>query len=185
MRSKRWRIKPGATTDIYHPRQNGEMSIIAVADTGQGIAPEVQAQLFRAFLTTKPHGMGVGLSISTDDHRGSRRTDLDEPNPGGGTIFRFTVRAVTREGRKRCRLMADIVHVVDDDEAMRNLMAFLLARWEFFRVQTSRGWLETPPRLYSQIKAGCVVTDVRMPGYERDRTPATLARAESILYPSS
>ena len=57
---------------------------------------------------------------------------------------------------------ADIVHVVDDDEAMRDSMAFLL-RAANFQVQTypaATDFLEALP----QIKAGCVVTDVRMPG---------------------
>ena len=57
---------------------------------------------------------------------------------------------------------ADIVHVVDDDEAMRDSMAFLL-RAANFQVQTypaATDFLEALPK----IKAGCVVTDVRMPG---------------------
>ena len=37
---------------------------VSVADTGSGIAPEVAEQLFQPFVTTKRHGMGVGLSIS-------------------------------------------------------------------------------------------------------------------------
>ena len=56
----------------------------------------------------------------------------------------------------------DIVHVVDDDEAMRDSMAFLL-RAENFLVQTyadAADFLTALP----QIKVGCVVTDVRMPG---------------------
>jgi len=57
---------------------------------------------------------------------------------------------------------AAIVHVVDDDKAMRDSMAFLL-RAENFQVQTyadAADFLNALP----QIKAGCVVTDVRMPG---------------------
>ena len=57
---------------------------------------------------------------------------------------------------------SDIVHVVDDDEAMRDSMAFLL-RAENFQVKTyaaATNFLDALP----QIKAGCVVTDVRMPG---------------------
>ena len=70
---------------------------IAVADTGPGIAEEVADQLFQPFVTTKRHGMGVGLSISrtiVDAHGG---TISAEANPGGGTIFRFTLRAVSKE----------------------------------------------------------------------------------------
>jgi two-component system sensor kinase FixL len=75
----------------------GDMVEITVADTGAGIAADVSAQLFQPFFTTKPHGMGVGLSISrtiVEAHGGQISA---APNPGGGTIFRFTLRAVTRE----------------------------------------------------------------------------------------
>src|SRR6516162_8026502 len=40
------------------------MIAISVADTGCGIAPEMKTELFEPFMTTKQHGMGVGLSIS-------------------------------------------------------------------------------------------------------------------------
>src|SRR5262252_6404954 len=41
----------------------GSMVEISVSDSGIGIAPEVMAQLFQPFITTKRHGMGIGLSI--------------------------------------------------------------------------------------------------------------------------
>ena len=64
---------------------------ISVVDTGPGIAPEIADRLFQPFITTKAHGMGVGLSICrsiVEAHGGKLRT---EPNPGGGTVFSFTV----------------------------------------------------------------------------------------------
>lgn len=70
---------------------------ICVADTGPGIAPEISAQLFQPFITTKRQGMGVGLSISrtiVEAHGGSIAA---KPNPGGGTAFCFTLPAVTKE----------------------------------------------------------------------------------------
>ncbi len=70
---------------------------IAVADTGTGLAPEVSAQLFQPFITTKRQGMGVGLSISrtiVEAHGGSITA---RPNPEGGTVFGFTLPAVTEE----------------------------------------------------------------------------------------
>jgi two-component system, LuxR family, response regulator FixJ len=55
-----------------------------------------------------------------------------------------------------------IVHVVDDDEAMRQSMAFLLrtANLEAQTYESATAFLNALP----QIKTGCVVTDVQMPG---------------------
>jgi two-component system sensor kinase FixL len=74
-----------------------DMMMISVADTGPGIAPQVASQLFQPFVTTKRQGMGVGLSISRTIIEAHGGQIWVEPNPGGGTIFRFTVRAVTPE----------------------------------------------------------------------------------------
>jgi two-component system sensor kinase FixL len=76
---------------------DGDMVEVAVADSGPGIAEEVADQLFQPFVTTKRQGMGVGLSISRtiiDSHGGQIWV---EPNPGGGTVFRFTLRSVNKE----------------------------------------------------------------------------------------
>jgi two-component system sensor kinase FixL len=75
----------------------GEMIEVSVADTGPGISEEVIGQLFQPFVTTKATGMGIGLSISrtiVESHGGSLWA---EPNPGGGALFRFTLRAVGKE----------------------------------------------------------------------------------------
>jgi two-component system sensor kinase FixL len=65
----------------------------SVADTGPGIAPEIIAQLFQPFITTKKNGMGVGLSISRtimEAHGGSLAASA---GPEGGAVFRLTLRA--------------------------------------------------------------------------------------------
>jgi two-component system, LuxR family, sensor kinase FixL len=75
----------------------GNLIEISVADTGAGIAPEISAQLFQPFVTTKRTGMGVGLSISRtiiEAHGGSISA---RPNARGGTVFSFTLPAVTEE----------------------------------------------------------------------------------------
>jgi two-component system sensor kinase FixL len=69
-----------------------EMARVSVADTGPGVDDAAAARLFQPFVTTKPSGMGVGLSISrtiVESHGGRIWT---EPNPGGGAIFHFTLR---------------------------------------------------------------------------------------------
>ena len=72
---------------------------LSVIDAGPGITAEVAARLFTPFFTTKPEGMGLGLSLCRtviEQHGGA----LDHsPGPGGrGTEFRFALPAtVTAE----------------------------------------------------------------------------------------
>jgi two-component system, LuxR family, sensor kinase FixL len=74
-----------------------EMAQVSVADTGCGIAEEIASQLFQPFITTKAHGMGVGLSISRTIIEAHGGRLWVEPNPGGGTIFRLTLKAMSKE----------------------------------------------------------------------------------------
>jgi two-component system sensor kinase FixL len=78
-------------------RRSDGMAVIKIADTGTGIASDIADQLFQPFVTTKSQGLGVGLSISrtiVESHGGRIWV---EPNPAGGTIFHFTLRAVRQE----------------------------------------------------------------------------------------
>jgi two-component system sensor kinase FixL len=73
---------------------------VAVHDTGPGIPPEMADQLFKPFVTTKSDGMGVGLSISQSIVEAHGGRIWVEPNPGGGTIFRFCLlQARAAEGK--------------------------------------------------------------------------------------
>ena len=74
-----------------------DMVMISVSDTGHGISAEVAPQLFTPFVTTKQHGMGVGLSISRTIIEGHGGRIWAEPNPEGGAVFRLTLRAVGEE----------------------------------------------------------------------------------------
>ncbi|HTO60208.1 MAG TPA: PAS domain S-box protein [Bradyrhizobium sp.] len=68
--------------------------LVAVGDSGPGLAPGTAEQLFDAFYTTKPSGIGLGLSISRsiiDDHGGRLWASANEPR---GAIFQFTLPAL-------------------------------------------------------------------------------------------
>ncbi|RXT37818.1 hypothetical protein B5V03_31715 [Bradyrhizobium betae] len=66
---------------------------VAVRDTGHGLRPESLPRLFEPFYTTKPHGMGMGLSICRsiiEAHGGRLWATGCEPR---GTLFQFTIPA--------------------------------------------------------------------------------------------
>jgi PAS domain S-box-containing protein len=67
--------------------------LVAVRDSGPGIDPEHRELVFKPFHTTKPSGMGMGLSICRsiiDSHGGRLWVDANEPQ---GAAFQFTLPA--------------------------------------------------------------------------------------------
>jgi C4-dicarboxylate-specific signal transduction histidine kinase len=64
---------------------------VEVRDSGSGLDPGNLNRLFESFYTTKPHGMGMGLSISrsiVEAHGGRLWATPNEPH---GAVFRFTL----------------------------------------------------------------------------------------------
>lgn len=78
-------------------RWEGDMIVVSVADSGPGIDPAIADRLFQPFVTTKAEGMGVGLSISRTIVEAHAGRIWVEPNPDGGTIFRFTLPRVDEQ----------------------------------------------------------------------------------------
>jgi C4-dicarboxylate-specific signal transduction histidine kinase len=65
--------------------------LVQVADSGPGLPPEKVERLFEAFYTTKPNGLGMGLSICRsiiDRHQGRLWATANSPR---GALFQFTV----------------------------------------------------------------------------------------------
>ena len=73
---------------------------VAVRDTGHGLRPESLPRLFEPFYTTKPDGMGMGLSICrsiVEAHGGRLWATKCEPR---GALFQFTIPADTSNPQK-------------------------------------------------------------------------------------
>lgn len=70
------------------------MVAVSIADTGSGLSPEVLPRLFEPFVSTKDHGMGVGLSISRTIVEAHGGTITARSNEGGGTMFCFTLKSI-------------------------------------------------------------------------------------------
>lgn len=67
------------------------MALVAVGDTGPGLAPEVAQNLFQPFVTTKAKGMGLGLSISRSIVHSHGGRMWAEPHAERGVTFHFTL----------------------------------------------------------------------------------------------
>jgi two-component system sensor histidine kinase DctS len=78
--------------EIWVATEGGADAVtVSIADRGAGIPDEVREHLFQPFFTTKAEGMGMGLNICRsilELHGGRVWAD---PNPGGGTVFRFSI----------------------------------------------------------------------------------------------
>lgn len=73
------------------PSVEGPIALIDVIDTGRGIPPSEQAQIFELFYTTRDGGTGVGLAVVDRvirEHRGGIRLESEE---GRGTRFHIAL----------------------------------------------------------------------------------------------
>lgn len=76
---------------LVRTARDGGAVVVGVADRGCGLSPEVEAQLFEPFFSTKAEGMGMGLNICRSIMELHRGRVWAEPNPGGGTVFSFSL----------------------------------------------------------------------------------------------
>lgn len=155
---------------------------IEVIDHGAGIDDATMARIFQPFFTTKPGGMGLGLSISQSIVMAHGGTLSLRSEPGAGSVFRIELPCrqplviKTERSAAPAATGADVVFVVDDDEAMRRALERQL-RTEGYDVQSfanAQAFIEQAPR----ANFACIVSDVRMPGMSGLDLQAALARAK-------
>ena len=82
-------------------RADGDCVRLGVRDTGPGFEAQNANRLFETFYTTKPEGMGIGLSISRSIIERHQGRLWAEPNDGPGATFVFSIPRVAVLERPR------------------------------------------------------------------------------------
>jgi FixJ family two-component response regulator/signal transduction histidine kinase len=158
---------------------------IEVADTGRGMDESILTSIFQPFFTTKPGGMGLGLSISRTIVAAHGGTLSVHSTPGSGTTFRIELplqesdRAMPTPRLAVPRIATGTVFVIDDDASMRRAIERQLER-EGFAVETfesAQAYLDRTPA----TDIACIVSDVRMPGLSGLDLQTSLAHADHEL----
>ncbi len=153
----------------------GQWAFLAVRDTGTGMSPEVQSQIFAPFFTTKANGKGTGLGLWTvlGIIKASGGGLLVETQLGVGTSFRvyFSARsvgaptAVLRDapilpGRGRSARIL----VLEDREPLSRLIREVLASWGHDVMTVARGNEALTVLRKSHAPFDLLCTDAVVPG---------------------
>jgi PAS domain S-box-containing protein len=72
-------------------RSDNDGLAVTVADSGMGISNDMQERLFDPFVTTKPQGLGLGLTICQSILRAHGGKIWCKSNDGGGAVFGFSL----------------------------------------------------------------------------------------------
>jgi two-component system, cell cycle sensor histidine kinase and response regulator CckA len=163
-------------TPVYHVMDlsPGEYVKLSVSDTGCGMSPEVQAQIFKPFFTTKDEEKGTGLGLSTVfdivTHNGG---GLDVSTAiGEGTRFDVYVPRImgeidapTEEPSVTTTLRGhETILLVEDDEAVRLLVRDELCKLGYRIVEARNGIEACLVATPYMGKLQLLLTDIVMPG---------------------
>jgi signal transduction histidine kinase/CheY-like chemotaxis protein len=124
-------------------RSRGEEVVVEVWDTGIGIAPEHQQDIFREFHQLgnperdRNKGLGLGLAIAEAWAKVLGHGLSLSSKPGRGSVFRFTLPRYTgtlmpvdvAPSPQSMGLAGIRILVIDDDEVVRSAMRYLLQSW--------------------------------------------------------
>ena len=162
----------------------GSYVTLEVADTGEGMTPEVKERIFEPFFSTKFAGRGLGLSATLGIVRGHRGGIHIRSAPGDGTTFLIVLPASTREalaaGSGTSKPLgwrgAGLILVVDDEESVRSTSRRMLERMGF-EVLAAGGGREALVLLDAHAeRVRAVLLDLTMPDLDGVQTCTQIQR---------
>jgi len=151
----------------------GRFATLILADTGEGIPPEVLPHIFEPFFTTKPVGKGTGLGLSNcygimRQNHGHIRA---ESRPGQGSSFflffplslQMPGTAAAQPGPLAEPEGSGLILLVEDDDLIRDMVATYLQRLGY-RVETASDGAEALHSARGRLAAfDLLITDLVMP----------------------
>jgi signal transduction histidine kinase/DNA-binding response OmpR family regulator len=169
---------------LGHDVEAGQYVMLAVTDTGSGIAPEVLERVFEPFFSTKPEGKGTGLGLSMVYgfvKQSGGHIKIYSELGHGTTVKIYLPRAQQSED-----MLADTVGVpvrggdetilvVEDDEEVREIAVSLLADLGY-RILKAKDAQSALSVIESGARIDLLFTDVVMPGPLRSPELARKAR---------
>ncbi len=152
----------------------GRFVVIRVADTGEGIPPDVVERIFEPFFTTKSADKGTGLGLATamgiiKGHGGIVRV---YSVVGTGTTFRVYLPVHATDGAtatlptpiiEKFQGAGQVILVVDDDSAVREILRRVLTRMGFSVRTASNGTVALHEVAEHRAELAAVITDLHMP----------------------
>ncbi|HJU20297.1 MAG TPA: ATP-binding protein [Stellaceae bacterium] len=150
----------------------GQYVMIAVSDTGCGIAPDILEKVFDPFFTTKPEGQGTGLGLSMVHgfvKQSGGHTKIYSELGEGSTVRVYLPRSrededIPIEGHANTVIHGtEIILLVEDDEDVRLTTAEMLSQlgYSVLRAKDADGALVI---IESGAKIHLLFTDIVMPG---------------------
>jgi CheY-like chemotaxis protein len=173
------------------PLPAGRYVVLEVSDNGCGMDAETLPRIFDPFFTTKFTGRGLGLAAVLGIVRGHHGGLRVESTPGAGTTFQLAFPAAAQQepepvqpavapsAASPARRAADVILLIDDEEAVREAVTDILEMTGVHVLAAADG--QAGLALYRENRAAVrlVLLDLSMPGMSGEETFRQLRALDS------